>query len=122
MRKFLLICSLALLAGCPGPGDRLPDVQNAKVDLKSAEPCLTYAVTPGDRISSIQIGSNSGESDSFRKSLGADKFLPDSNKCLPTFGYRFMSGKQYVIYYSVDNDSSSREKIILGRFTMVDNK
>lgn len=118
MRKFLLICSLALLAGCPGPGDRLPDVQNAKVELKNTEPCLTYAVAHGDRISSIQIGSKSGEIDSFRKSLTMDPFIPESSKCLPTFGYRFVSGKKYVVYYSVDNVNSRREKIIQGRFSL----
>ncbi|WLI77802.1 hypothetical protein Q5705_04385 [Kosakonia sp. H02] len=118
MRKLLLLCPLSLLAGCPGVGDRLPDTQNAEVRLKGTTPCITYAVKPGDHISYVQIGSKSGESDSFRKSLNEQAFTPASGKCLPTFGYRFESGKQYVVYYSVDNDNRKRERIIQADFAL----
>ncbi len=118
MNKFLLMYLLSLLAGCTGPGDRLPDVQNAHVDLKNGEPCLTYAITAGDRISSIQIGSKFNETESFRKNLTEAPFIPEMNKCLPTFDYHFTPGKQYVVYYSVDNVKSTREKIIQGSFSL----
>jgi len=118
MNKFLLSCSLSFLAGCTGLGDRLPHIQHAQVDLKNGEPCLTYAITAGDRISSIQIGSKFDKTDSFRKNLIAAPFIPEMNKCLPTFDYHFTTGKQYVVYYSVDNLKSRREKIIEGRFSL----
>lgn len=42
MNKFLLLGSLSFHAGCTGPGDRLPDVENAQVDLKNGVPCLLF--------------------------------------------------------------------------------
>lgn len=117
MKECLLLCSIAFLMGCAGSGDHLPDIQNANVDLKGMEPCLTYTVTPGDRISSIQIGSKSGESDSFRKNFSQKPFSPKRGQCLPVFGYHFVPGKHYTVYYSVDNASHKRERIIQGSFT-----
>lgn len=118
MKKLLMLCSLFLLAGCPGPGDRLPDRQNAQVKNNGNTPCITYAVRPGDRVSSVQIGSSAGEKDSFRKILNESPFYPVSGKCLPTFDYRFEADKEYVIYYSVDNDNIKRERIIQASFSL----
>lgn len=119
MKKFLFMCSLILLAGCAGPGDRLPDIQNANVDLHGTEPCIASVFAPGDRISSVQIGSISGDKDSFRKYFTDNPLTPVSGKCLPLFDYPFSPGKQYVVYYSVDNPNNKRERIIQASFSMI---
>ncbi|GAL57271.1 hypothetical protein EV102420_07_00895 [Pseudescherichia vulneris NBRC 102420] len=118
MKKFLFMCSLILLAGCAGPGDRLPDVQNANVDLHGTQPCIASVFAPGDRISSIQIGSTSGDNESFHKYFTDDLLIPVSGKCLPLFDYRFSPGKQYVVYYSIDNPNNKRERIIQASFSI----
>jgi len=118
MKKCLFMCSLILLAGCAGPGDRLPDIQNANVDLQGTKPCIASVFAPGDRISSIQIGSKYDETESFRKNLTEAPFIRQMSQCLPTFTYHFISGKQYVVYYNVDNVNSTRERIIQGSFSL----
>lgn len=119
MKKFLFMCSLILLAGCAGSGERLPDVQNANVDLHGTEPCIASVFAPGDRISSIQIGSTSGDKDSFRKYFTDNSFTTVSGKCLPLFDYPFSPGKKYLVYYSVDNPNNKRERIIQASFSMI---
>lgn len=116
MKKCLFMCSLILLAGCAGSGDCLPDVQNANVDLHGTKPCIASVFAPGDCISSIQIGSISGDNKSFRKYFTDDLLIPVSGKCLPLFDYRFSPGKQYVVYYSIDNPNNKRENIVQASF------
>lgn len=116
MTRLLLLCSFFLLAGCPGPGDRLPDMQLSQVTFVGNQPCITYPVASGDRITSIQIGST--DSDSFRQMFDENPLYPASGDCLPTFSYRFEANKSYTVYYSLDNDNRERQKIIEAHFTI----
>lgn len=97
----------------------MPDVQNANVDLHGAKPCIASVFAPDDRISSIQIGSTSGDKDSFRKYLTDNSFTALSSKYLPLFDYQFSPGKKYLVYYSVDNPSNKRERIIQASFSII---
>ncbi|EOL8951796.1 putative T6SS immunity periplasmic lipoprotein [Cronobacter malonaticus] len=67
MKEHLLKFSLVLLAGCAGPGDRLPEIQPGHVEMNGNTPCITYAVKPGDRLSFIEIANHSSAGDSFQK-------------------------------------------------------
>ncbi|EPE7489845.1 putative T6SS immunity periplasmic lipoprotein [Cronobacter universalis] len=118
MKEHLLKFSLILLAGCAGPGDRLPDIQPGHVEMNGKTPCITYAVKAGDRLSFIEIANHSSADDSFQKSEREEAVYPQQGECLPTLGYHFESGNKYVAYYSVDNAGNERERIIEVNFLM----
>ena len=118
MKEHLRKFSLVLLAGCAGPGDRLPDIQPGHVEMNGNTPCITYAVKPGDRLSYIEIANHSSAGDSFQKIVREDALYPQQGECLPTLGYHFESGNKYVAYYSVDNPRDERERIIEVNFLM----
>ncbi len=87
MKEHLLKFSLVLLAGCAGPGYRLPDIQPGHVEMNGNTPCFTYAVKPGDRLSFIEIANHSSVGDSFQKIVREDAQYPQQGECLPTLGY-----------------------------------
>ncbi|WP_105596749.1 putative T6SS immunity periplasmic lipoprotein [Cronobacter turicensis] len=118
MKVYLSGYSLVLLAGCAGPGDRLPDIQTGQVEINGNTPCITYAVKPGDRLSFVEIANHGGEGDSFRKSVSEEAVYPQQGQCLPTLGYHFESGDKYAAYYSLDNPRDERERIIEVNFSM----
>ena len=116
MKIFFIICPILLISGCPGPGDRMPEAVYADVKLKDNSPCVLYPAKLGDRITSIQIYN---EMDfPFRKLFDDSPFYPVDGQCLPTFGYHFNSGKSYVVYYGLDNDSAERQKLIQANFSI----
>ncbi|MHC5175897.1 putative T6SS immunity periplasmic lipoprotein [Serratia rhizosphaerae] len=114
MKEFFIICSILLLSGFPGSGDRLPETLYADVKIEGNAPCVLYPVNLGDRITSIQITSE--KEASFRKLFDDVPFRIVSGQCLPTFGYHFKNDRNYVVYYGLDNDKSKRQKLIQANF------
>ncbi|PUV60274.1 hypothetical protein CDT92_22035, partial [Cronobacter sakazakii] len=82
----LLKFSLGLLAGCAGPGDRLPGIQPGHVEMNGNTPCITYAVKLGDRLSYIEIANHSSAGDSFQNIVREDELYPQQVECLPRLG------------------------------------
>ncbi|ELY2766374.1 hypothetical protein SMC44_001868 [Cronobacter malonaticus] len=109
-----------MLAGCPGPGDRLPDKVPAQVTFSGNNVCITYPVTPGDYITSVQIGS---EQDDFIYDVFNDKPVhPAGNQCLPVFGYHFKANKNYTLHYGLNNKEYDFRKLIHAEFVFPDNR
>lgn len=112
MKIFFIICFILLISGCPGPGDRLPETLHADVTLKGNSPCILYPAKLGERITSIQIASETDKP--FSKLFDDSPFYPVSSQCLPTFDYHFNADKEYVVYYGLDNDK--RQRLIQATF------
>ena len=104
--KRSLLCVLFLLTGCCGPGDRLPEIRHAQVDLSGNQPCITYAVSRGDHISSVQIASVSVGGEVFFRFFMEDPPFPKSGQCLPLFDYHFIPEIKYFVYYSIYNGNN----------------
>ena len=115
MNKTLLLIPLFLLAGCPGPGDRMVKKIPAEVTTKENHLCITYAVKPGDRITSLQIGSESGEA--WYEVFNDKLVLPRSGECLPTWDYPFAKNKTYTLFYGLSNGSQPNKQLIQAAFT-----
>lgn len=114
MNKILSLFPAFLLVGCPGPGDRIIEKLPANVKVTEKDVCITYQVSQGDRITSIQIGSNSV--DRFYEVFPDKPFYPEADRCLPTFNYKFETGRNYTIFYSVSNNSYTQKKLIQADF------
>lgn len=115
MNKTLWLIPLFLLTGCPGPGDRMVKKIPAEVTTKENHLCITYAVKPGDRITSLQIGSESGET--WYEVFNDKPVLPRSGECLPTWNYPFAKSKTYTLFYGLSNDSQPHKQLIQASFT-----
>ncbi|EOI5780024.1 putative T6SS immunity periplasmic lipoprotein [Cronobacter malonaticus] len=120
IRKSVTLFPLFLLAGCPGPGDRLPDKVPAQVTFSGNNVCITYPVTPGDYITSVQIGS---DQDDFVYEVFNDKPVhPARNQCLPLFEYHFKANKNYTLYYGLNNKEYDFQKLIHAAFVFPDSR
>ncbi|MDK1304292.1 hypothetical protein QMT21_15140 [Cronobacter sakazakii] len=81
--------------------------------------CITYPVTPGDYITSVQIGS---EQDDFVYEVFNDKPVhPVANQCLPVSGYHFKANKNYTLYYGLNNKEYDFRKLIHAAFVIPEN-
>lgn len=110
MKRIFCCLSLFLLAGCPGPGDRIAEKVTASVRYEGETVCITYPVKPGDRITSIQIGSDVGGE--FYRVFKDNRVTPQAGDCLPVLDYPFEKDKNYTVYYTLNNDSHTRNLVI----------
>ena len=122
MIKHTLLCVPVLLTGCSGPGDRLPEIRYAQVNLSGKLPCITYAVSQGDHISAVQIASESSEGRAFFRFFTEDPPFPKKGQCLPLFEYPFKSAMSYSVYYSIYNINNPETFEVKARFTLSDQK
>lgn len=60
MNKSILIAAVFLLTGCPGPMDPVPQEYPAQARLIDNQVCITVPVRAGDKIFSVQFGTESG--------------------------------------------------------------
>ncbi|WP_418948028.1 putative T6SS immunity periplasmic lipoprotein [Serratia rubidaea] len=104
--NIFIICSILIISGCSDPGDRLPETLHADVTLKGNSPCILYPTKLGERITSIQIASETDNS--FSKLFDNSPSYSVSSQCLPTFDYHFNVDKECVVYYGLDNDKRQR--------------
>lgn len=118
MNKFILIAAVFLLTGCPGPMDPVPQEYPAQARLVSNQMCITVPAKAGDKIFSVQFGTESGRE--VYKTFGQpDQQLPVvQGQCLPTFDFQFRPGDRYAVYYKLTNPQTGPGKLFAARFSL----
>lgn len=101
MNKGIVLVAVFLLAGCPGPGDRLPASESAQVVVKENNVCILYPVQPGDLIDHLEFHDQSGKV--FFANPGDHDFHPDVGRCLSTYGRDVQPAQAYALHYGVKN-------------------
>ncbi|YCI28763.1 hypothetical protein M1E08_18095 [Erwinia sp. PK3-005] len=61
MKKFLLTITAFLFTGCPGQGDRATPRVSTTTTIKDNHVCITSKMNAGDKITAIQIYSDTGD-------------------------------------------------------------
>nr|WP_237584597.1 putative T6SS immunity periplasmic lipoprotein [Cronobacter muytjensii] len=98
----------------------MPEKVPAQVTFSGNNVCITYPVTLGDNITSVQIGS---EQNDFVYEVFNDKPVhPADDQCLPVFGYHFKANKNYTLYYGLNNKDYDFQKLIYAAFVFPDNR
>lgn len=69
----MLLASVILLTGCPGPGVRIVDRESTTALIKEHHVCVVSPLKPQERITAIQI--NSDKSPPFTRPLMASLFM-----------------------------------------------
>ncbi|WP_173632660.1 putative T6SS immunity periplasmic lipoprotein [Paramixta manurensis] len=110
-----MIILTCLLSGCPGPGDRVPPKQPANVTMRNNHLCIIVSTQPGEQVASVQI--SDGKNNNLRKLLN-DPISVASGQCLPTFGYDFKPGHDYVVYYTVEKNNLDEAKYFFAEFSI----
>jgi hypothetical protein len=104
MKKSMLLASVILLTGCPGPGDRMVDRESTTALIKENHVCVVSPLKPQERITAIQI--NSDKSVPFHKTFDDKPVYVPKGECLPVFGFKFTPGERYSFAYDVQSDKS----------------
>ncbi|NIF49403.1 MULTISPECIES: putative T6SS immunity periplasmic lipoprotein [Enterobacteriaceae] len=118
MRKCLLAAAVLLLAGCPGPGDRMVPRQPAEVVAKGNIVCVVSPLGSGERITAVQI--NEGHGNVQYKTFDDAPVYVAKGDCLPAFGFTFSPGKKYSVAYDVKSDNSSSH-LVTAEFSITEN-
>lgn len=104
MKNRMWLAVVFCLTGCPGPGDRMVDRQSTAAFIKDNKVCVVSPLDPQERITAIQI--NSDKSNSLHKIFDDNHVYVPKGKCLPVFGFHFISGVRYYFAYDVQADKS----------------
>ncbi|WP_165466239.1 putative T6SS immunity periplasmic lipoprotein [Enterobacter cloacae] len=104
MKNIKLLSVVFLLTGCPGPGDRMVDRESTTVFIKDNQVCVVSPLEPQERITAIQI--NSDSSDSLHKIFDDKPVYVPKGECLPVFGFKFTPGERYNFTYDVQPGKS----------------
>lgn len=99
MNKILLLTAVLLLTGCPGQGDRAAPRVSTTTTIKDNHVCITSKMNAGDKITAIQIYSDTG--DRFIKQFDDKPLYIAKDECLPVFNYTFNSEKHYSVSYDI---------------------
>lgn len=104
MKYKMLLGVVFLLTGCPGHGDRMVDRVSTTALIKDNQVCVVSPLEPQERITAIQI--NSDSSDSLHKIFDNKPVYVPKGECLPVFGFKFTPGELYNFAYDVQSDKS----------------
>ncbi|VEB95367.1 Uncharacterised protein [Cedecea lapagei] len=118
MRKYLLAAAVFLLAGCPGPGDRMVPRQSADVVTKGHSVCVVSPLGSEERITAVQINEEQGNA--LHKTFDDAPVYVARGDCLPVFGFTFSPGKKYSVAYDVKSDSYSSH-LVTTEFSTAEN-
>ncbi|KMV35275.1 putative T6SS immunity periplasmic lipoprotein [Franconibacter pulveris] len=118
MKKLLLPGAVFLLTGCPGPMDPVRVELPAQVTLVNNKVCILVPAEEGERIFSVQIGSEAEQE--MLKTFGDPASQPRAVKgeCLPTYGFEFKRGNSYAAYYSLEKTTTEKGRLFAARFTL----
>jgi len=122
MNKYMLVAAVFLLTGCPGPMDPIPLEQPAQARLVNNQVCITIPASAGDKIFSVQFGSDSGQE--VYKTFGHSdqQIRVVQGECLPTFGFEFKPGNTYAAFYQLETNSTGPDRIYAARFSLEQNE
>jgi len=65
MKGKILLASVFILSGCPGPGDRMTERESTSVIIKDNQVCVVSPLKSEERVTAIQI--NSDKNDTLHK-------------------------------------------------------
>ena len=116
LKLFGVLAAVLLLTGCPGPDDRVVPDEPANVNLRDNQVCITAPVRLGEHVFFVQI--SDGEQNNLIKALDTDLVPVFNGRCLPTFGYVFQPGHDYVAYFSLLNSLHSQVRYLAVKFSM----
>ncbi|WP_256852181.1 putative T6SS immunity periplasmic lipoprotein [Pantoea sp. Fr+CA_20] len=114
MKGKILLASVFLLTGCPGPGDRMTERESATAMLKDNQVCVVSPLKSGERITAIQI--NGDKSDTLHKIFDDKPVYVAKGECLPLFGFTFTPGERYSVAYDVI-DTKSQSHLVTAEFS-----
>lgn len=118
MKKLLLSGAVFLLTGCPGPMDPVRLELPAQATLVNNKICILVPAEAGERIFSVQIGSEAGQE--MLRTFGDPASQPRTVKgeCLPTYGFEFKPGNSYAAYYGLEKSATEKGRLFAVRFTL----
>lgn len=122
MHKYIFVAAIFLLTGCPGPMDPVPLEQPAQARLVNNQVCITVPVSTGDKIFSVQLGSDSGREVYKTFSQSDQQIRVVQGECLPTFGFEFKTGDTYAAFYQLENTNTGPGRIFAARFSLEQNE
>lgn len=118
MNRYLLLGAVFLLTGCPGPMDPVPLEHPAKATVMDDRVCITVPASEGEKISSVQFGSDAGQ-EVYKTFSRADEQIPAvRGKCLPIFDFEFKPGNTYAVFYRLEKSSSEPGRVFAARFSL----
>jgi len=114
MKGKILLASVFLLTGCPGPGDRMTERESTTAMIKDNQVCVVSPLKSGERITAIQI--NGDKNDTLHKIFDDKPVYVAKGECLPLFGFTFTPGERYSVAYDVI-DTKSQSHLVTAEFS-----
>lgn len=118
MKKFILLSATFLLTGCPGPMDPVTRELPAQAAIVNNQVCITAPASKGEKIFSVQFGSDSGQEIYKTFSHPDEQIQAVSCECLPTFGFDFKAGDSYSAFYRLEKNSAQAGRLFAVRFSL----
>ncbi len=119
MNRYMLLGAVFLLTGCPGPMDPVPLEHPAKATLSNNRVCITVPASEGEKISSVQFGSDTTGQEVYKTFNSADEQISAARgECLPTFGFEFKPGNTYAVFYRLEKSRSETGRVFAARFSL----
>lgn len=115
MKKYLIVTSVFLLAGCPGPGDRMVSRTPTTTIIKDNHVCILSPLSPGEQVTAVQIHSDKGRE--LIKTFDDNPLYIQKGDCLPVFGYQFIAEEKYSIAYDIKT-LKSKSYLITATFSI----
>lgn len=122
MKSYFLVAVVCLLTGCPGPIDPVPPAQSAQARLVNNQVCITVPASRGEKIFSVQFGSESGQEMYKTFSPSEQRNQIARSECLPAFGFEFKPGNTYTVFYQLEKSNTNPGRLFATRFTLEQDK
>ena len=97
--KKIIILTLFLLTGCPGPGDRFTPRTATTVVLKDNNVCALSIMKPGEKLTAVEIYSSKDKPLLIR--FYDNPLSVPQGRCLPLFGATFEYGNEYSVAWDI---------------------
>jgi len=118
MKGKILLASVFILTGCPGPGDRMTERESTSAIIKDNQVCVVSPLKSEERITAIQI--NGDKNGTLHKVFDDKPVYVAKGECLPLFGFTFSPGERYSIAYDVMNQKSQSHLVTAEFSTQID--
>lgn len=105
----LLSISLIMLAGCPGPGDRMVPDETSLASRKGEKVCIEIKDAQDYQPVAIAINLRGTPSKEKKYNFSPNLIVSDGELCIPSTFYDFINGNKYIVEFilrSSRNDES----------------